>query len=122
MHAAINHVQKIDLLVMQEQELKVTKALMVLESCRIVHVPGSDLPEEHTGTLTFMIDEVHPHDVSEILIADGICVRAGHHCAQPLLQHLESDQPHVQALCFIIRKKRQSFCKEYRKRKGADGI
>lgn len=53
-----------------------------------VHVLGSDLPEEHTGILTFVIDEVHPHDVSEILIADGICVRAGHHCAQPLLQHL----------------------------------
>jgi selenocysteine lyase/cysteine desulfurase len=30
----------------------------------------------------------HPHDVSEILIADGICVRAGHHCAQPLLNYL----------------------------------
>ena len=53
-----------------------------------VHVLGSDLAEEHTGILTFTIDDVHPHDVSEILIADGICVRAGHHCAQPLLNYL----------------------------------
>jgi len=89
LHAAINYVQKIGFAAMQEQELKVTKrALDGLRELPHVHVLGSDLPEEHTGILTFVIDEVHPHDVSEILIADGICVRAGHHCAQPLLQHL----------------------------------
>ena len=89
LHAAINYVQKIGFPAMQEQELKVTKrALDGLRELPHVHVLGSDLPEEHTGILTFTIDEVHPHDVSEILIADGICVRAGHHCAQPLLQHL----------------------------------
>ena len=89
LHAAINYVQKIGFPAMQEQELKVTKrAFDGLKEIPHVHVLGSDLPEEHTGILTFMIDEVHPHDVSEILIADGICVRAGHHCAQPLLQHL----------------------------------
>ena len=89
LHAAINYVQKIGFAAMQEQELKVTKrAFDGLKELPHVHVLGSDLPEEHTGILTFVIDEVHPHDVSEILIADGICVRAGHHCAQPLLQHL----------------------------------
>ena len=89
LHAAIDYVQKIGFPAMQEQELKVTKrALDGLRELPHVHVLGSDLPEEHTGILTFVIDEVHPHDVSEILIADGICVRAGHHCAQPLLQHL----------------------------------
>ena len=89
LHAAIDYVQKIGFAAMREQELKVTKrAFDGLREIPHVHVLGSDLPEEHTGILTFMIDEVHPHDVSEILIADGICVRAGHHCAQPLLQHL----------------------------------
>lgn len=89
LHAAIDYVQKIGFPAMQEQELKVTKrAFDGLKELPHVHVLGSDLPEEHTGILTFVIDEVHPHDVSEILIADGICVRAGHHCAQPLLQHL----------------------------------
>ena len=89
LHAAIDYVQKIGFPAMQEQELKVTKrALDGLRELPHVHVLGSDQPEEHTGILTFTIDEVHPHDVSEILIADGICVRAGHHCAQPLLQHL----------------------------------
>ena len=89
LHAAIDYVQKIGFPAMQEQELKVTKrALDGLRELPHVHVLGSYQPEEHTGILTFTIDEVHPHDVSEILIADGICVRAGHHCAQPLLQHL----------------------------------
>lgn len=89
LHAAISYVQKIGFAVMQEQEFKVTKrAFDGLRELPHVHVLGSDLPEEHTGILTFTIDEIHPHDVSEILIADGICVRAGHHCAQPLLQHL----------------------------------
>ena len=53
-----------------------------------VHVIGSDKPEKHTGIVTFTMDGVHPHDVSEILSADGVAVRAGHHCAQPLLAHL----------------------------------
>ena len=37
---------------------------------------------------TFTMEGVHPHDIAEILSADGVCVRAGHHCAQPLMQHL----------------------------------
>ena len=49
---------------------------------------GRSRPEEHSGIVTFTVDGVHPHDVSEILAADGVCVRAGHHCAQPLLKHL----------------------------------
>ena len=53
-----------------------------------IHVLGSEIPEEHSGIVTFTVDGVHPHDVSEILAADGACIRAGHHCAQPLLKHL----------------------------------
>ena len=39
--------------------------------------------------MTFKLDGVHPHDVASVLDADPIAVRAGHHCAQPLLQHLK---------------------------------
>ena len=53
-----------------------------------VHIVGSDDPREHHGIVTFTLDGVHPHDISEILAADGVAVRAGHHCAQPLLEHL----------------------------------
>ena len=89
LHAAIRYVQSIGFTVMQERELAVTRhAFEGLKEIPHVHVLGSDKAEEHTGILTFTIDDIHPHDVSEILIADGICVRAGHHCAQPLLTHL----------------------------------
>ena len=53
-----------------------------------MHVLGAERAEEHNGILTFTLDDVHPHDVGEILAADGVAVRAGHHCAQPLLEHL----------------------------------
>ena len=89
LHAAIRYVQSIGFTVMQERELAVTRhAFEGLKEIPHVHVLGSDKAEEHTGILTFTIDDIHPHDVSEILISDGICVRAGHHCAQPLLTHL----------------------------------
>ena len=39
--------------------------------------------------MSFTLEGVHPHDVSSILDADGIAVRAGHHCAQPLLEYLK---------------------------------
>ena len=41
------------------------------------------------GILTFTVEDVHPHDVASILDADHIAVRAGHHCAQPLMEYLK---------------------------------
>ena len=49
-----------------------------------VRIIGSDNPAEKTGLVAFTVDDVHPHDVSELLSAAGICIRTGHHCAQPL--------------------------------------
>lgn len=53
-----------------------------------VHVIGSDDPKEHHGILTFKLDGVHPHDIAAIFDEHGIAVRAGHHCAQPLMKYL----------------------------------
>ena len=89
LQAAIAYIGSVGFETMEQRELALTaRTLNGLRSIPHVHVLGSEKPEEHTGILTFTIDNVHPHDVSEILIADGIAVRAGHHCAQPLLQHL----------------------------------
>ena len=38
--------------------------------------------------MSFNLDEVHPHDMATILDQEGICIRAGHHCAQPLMRRL----------------------------------
>jgi cysteine desulfurase/selenocysteine lyase len=53
-----------------------------------VKILGSEDPADHHGILTFTIDDVHPHDVSAIFADSNIAVRAGHHCAEPLHQHL----------------------------------
>ncbi|MFD1334031.1 cysteine desulfurase [Oceanobacillus iheyensis] len=45
-------------------------------------------PEQRAGLVTFNLDDVHPHDTATVLDAEGIAVRAGHHCAQPLMKWL----------------------------------
>ena len=53
-----------------------------------VHVVGSNNPDNHHGILTFTVDGCHPHDISEIMNAYKVNIRAGHHCAQPLTKWL----------------------------------
>ena len=53
-----------------------------------LHLIGSGDFREHHGIYTFTIDGVHPHDVAQLLSDDNVCIRAGHHCAQPLMQFL----------------------------------
>lgn len=60
---------------------------------RLGAVPGLRLfgprnPEERTAVFSFVLEGVHPHDIATILDAEGIAVRAGHHCAQPLMKRL----------------------------------
>ena len=43
-------------------------------------------PEERAGIISFTVEGIHPHDLSTFLNEQGICIRAGHHCAQPLMQ------------------------------------
>jgi cysteine desulfurase/selenocysteine lyase len=45
-------------------------------------------PEQRSGVLSFNLANVHPHDVATILDTRGVCIRAGHHCAQPLMRRL----------------------------------
>ncbi len=87
--AAIDYVSGIGFEIVHRQELELTAYTMAaMEEMPHVHLLGSADPAEHTGILSFAVDGVHPHDVSEILAADGVDVRAGHHCAQPLLEYL----------------------------------
>ena len=87
--AAIRYLQKVGYEQIQKQELLLTTQLMDgLKKVPHVQVQGSPDPKEHCGIVSFTIDGVHPHDVSSILDADGIAVRAGHHCAQPLMQQI----------------------------------
>lgn len=87
--AAIDYIEKVGFDYIGEREIALTsRAIEKMKKIPHVNIIGSENVDEHTGIVTFTIDNVHPHDISEILAADGIAVRAGHHCAQPLLTHL----------------------------------
>lgn len=87
--AAIDYVNGIGFEEIHGRELEVSEyAFEKMKEMPHINILGSEKAEEHNGILTFTVDNVHPHDVSEILAADGIAVRAGHHCAQPLLEYL----------------------------------
>lgn len=89
LHAAIDYVNRIGFTEIHRQEAALTRRAMDgIRNIPCVHVLGSDDPEEHCGIVTFTVDGVHPHDISEILASDGVAVRAGHHCAQPLHAYL----------------------------------
>jgi cysteine desulfurase/selenocysteine lyase len=70
-----------------EQEL-VDYILPKLQAIEGVTVYGPQDPSQHIGVISFNIDGLHPHDVATALDYEGVAVRAGHHCAQPLLHYL----------------------------------
>ena len=87
--AAIDYIHSIGFAAMEEKETALTAlAMEELKKIPHVHIIGSEDPKEHNGILNFTIDGVHPHDISSILDGAHVDVRAGHHCAQPLLAHL----------------------------------
>ena len=59
--------------------------LMQLDFVQII---GSIYWDNHHGVVSFNVKGIHPHDVASIMDMDGVCIRAGHHCAQPLLTWL----------------------------------
>ena len=87
--AAIEYLKNVGFDTIEEQELKLTKLLMEgLEKLPYIKVYGSKDYRKHCGIVTFTMDGVHPHDMSSVLNDDHVCIRAGHHCAQPLMQFI----------------------------------
>ena len=70
-----------------EQEL-VDYVLPKLHEIDGITTYGPQDPKHHTGVIAFNLDGIHPHDVATALDMEGIAVRAGHHCAQPLMNYL----------------------------------
>ena len=86
---AIRYMQKLGMSNVQQAEQELTEYLLRgMQSIPHIHVLGSEQAENHTGIVAFTVDQVHPHDISEILSSDGMDIRAGHHCAEPLHQYL----------------------------------
>ena len=88
--AAIDYLEKIgfDRIGAIEKDL-VDYALPQLRQLPYIELYGCDSRQDNkTGIITFNVKDVHPHDVATILDAEGVAVRAGHHCAQPLMKYL----------------------------------
>ncbi len=89
LHAAMDYLENIGFDYIEETELRLTKRLFEgMKALPYINIAGSDNAEKHNGIITFTIDDVHPHDSASILNNAKICVRAGHHCAQPLMKFL----------------------------------
>ncbi len=87
--AAIDYLESVGLENVHAQEQALTRyAYEGMKKIPGVNILGSDNPDKHCGILSFTVDGVHPHDIATILDSCHVDVRAGHHCAQPLLAYL----------------------------------
>jgi cysteine desulfurase / selenocysteine lyase len=101
------------------------RALMASAQRRLEEIDGLRIfgpkPAERSGVVSFTLADVHPHDLATILDGEGVCIRAGHHCAQPLMRRLNvpatarasfyvyNDESDIDALVTGILKAREIF-------------
>ena len=90
--AAIDYIEKIGYEKIQEVENSVTNyAIEELSKLDFIKLYVTKNSKNHSSVISFNIKGVHPHDVASILDSNGVCVRSGNHCAQPLLRYLGVD-------------------------------
>lgn len=87
--AAIEYLEQTGLDVIEREERELVRyAVERLQQLPYITLYGCGDLTNKTGVISFNVKDVHPHDVSTILDADGIAIRAGHHCAHPLMHYL----------------------------------
>jgi cysteine desulfurase/selenocysteine lyase len=89
--AAIDYLESLGMETVRAHEIELTR--YALDTLRERHgdaitIHGPALAEQRGGVISFSIQDLHPHDVSQVLDEHGVCVRAGHHCAKPLMKRL----------------------------------
>ena len=106
--------------VLEHERALVRLATERLGSVEGIHIYGPP-PSERSGVVSFTLGEIHPHDLATILDEDGVCIRAGHHCAQPLMRrlgvsatarasfYLYNDESDVEALVRALEKAKTLF-------------
>ena len=119
--AAVQYLERLGMDRIREHEIALlrhaTERLQSVEGIRLFGPP----PAERSGVASFTLADIHPHDLATILDGDAVCIRAGHHCAQPLMRRLEvsatarasfyvySDASDVEALVAGLVKARELF-------------
>jgi cysteine desulfurase/selenocysteine lyase len=88
--AACGYLETLDMEAVRSHELalleRATTGLAAIDGIRLY---GPADPACRSGVVSFTLDGVHPHDIATILDGEDVCVRAGHHCAQPLMRRLD---------------------------------
>lgn len=90
--AAIDYLQSLNFELIQKHEQELTSyALAKLKNVSGLTIYGSQKSNGRIGVISFNLKNIHPHDLATALDLDGIEVRAGHHCAQPLMASLDTE-------------------------------
>ena len=90
MAAGIRYLQQVCFEEIEAHEKKLTAILLEgMKQLPYVQVYGPEDAALHSGIVTFNIEGCHPHDISTVLDDEHIAIRAGHHCAQPLMEYLQ---------------------------------
>ena len=102
LHAAMDYLDALDLDKVMAHEQELTRhALDALGALEGVRVLGPLNAMQRTGLVSFTVPSVHPHDIAQVLDSLGIAVRAGHHCAMPLAEHLGLENGSTRASFYV---------------------
>jgi cysteine desulfurase/selenocysteine lyase len=88
MGAAVEYLERIGMDEIRAHEKEITKYALDELTKIGATIYGPSEVEGRGGVVSFNLDEVHPHDMATIVDQEGVCIRAGHHCAQPLMRCL----------------------------------
>jgi cysteine desulfurase/selenocysteine lyase len=89
--AAVDYLNGLGLDAVREHEIELTKYALDSLGERYgddLKIFGPPDPHQRSGVLSFSYKDIHPHDLSQVLDQSGVCIRAGHHCAKPLMRRL----------------------------------
>lgn len=88
--AALDYLEQIGMEAVQAHERELTAyALEQLSRVPGIRIFGPRHVEDRGGVISFDLEGVHPHDIGQLLDAEGVAIRAGHHCCQPLMERLD---------------------------------
>jgi cysteine desulfurase/selenocysteine lyase len=91
MGAAVDYLEAIGMDAVREHERALTEYTLGALRDRFgdrLHLYGPPNAADRGGAISFLFDGIHAHDVSQVVDEEGVCVRAGHHCAKPLMRVL----------------------------------
>jgi len=88
MGAAVEYLEALGMDAVREHEMELTAYAIERLDAMGATIYGPRQLDERGGVVSFNLEAVHPHDLSTIVDQEGVCIRAGHHCAQPLMRRL----------------------------------